>query len=81
MQLVNGCLTNCRQLDPNAFEYTMKEINGIFEDAEKFTCATFCESCLGFLTANLYWACRDSRYERVSVGVADQGLAGFLNFL
>jgi len=70
------------RIDPNAFEYTIKELNNYFEDAEKFTCGTFCESCVGFFTANLYWLCRDSRYEtalkRLSKFIAEQNQCVYL---
>jgi len=70
------------RIDPKAFDYTLKEINEIFEEAEQFTCTAFCESCLGFITANLYWFCRDSRYEkalkRISKFIAEQNQCVYL---
>jgi hypothetical protein len=54
------------QIDPSCFEYTMQKINGMFEEAERFDCMTFVESCLGCLTGGLYILCTDSKYEKVS---------------
>ena len=44
----------------------MNQINGMFEEAEDFNCTTFCESVVGFVTANMIYMCKDTRYERVS---------------
>lgn len=44
---------------------TIKDINTMFEEAEEFDCTTFCESCLGYLTANLIYLCTDTKYDKV----------------
>ncbi|CAL8114950.1 unnamed protein product [Orchesella dallaii] len=52
------------RIDPAVFEKTIKDINTMFEEAEEFDCTTFCESCLGYLTANLIYLCTDTKYDK-----------------
>lgn len=54
------------QIDQAVFVDTIKDINAMFEEAEEFDCTTFCESCLGYLTANLIYLCTDTKYDKVS---------------
>jgi len=52
------------RIDQATYDYTITQINSLFEEAETFNCGTFCESCLGFLTANLIYFCKDTKYEK-----------------
>ena len=53
------------QIEQRDFETTINYINSIFDEAEEFNFSAFCESCLGYLTANILYLLKDTRYEKV----------------
>ncbi|CAG7824384.1 unnamed protein product [Allacma fusca] len=70
------------RIDQATYEFTLNQINAYFQDAENFDCNTFCESCLGFITANLVYFCRDTKYEkclkRLSKFISEQNTRVYL---
>ncbi|XP_074642253.1 golgin subfamily A member 7B-like isoform X2 [Tubulanus polymorphus] len=52
------------KIERAAFEYTMSQLNAMFEDAEKLSSRTYCESCLACMTAYLSYLCMDTYYEK-----------------
>ena len=54
------------QIDHEAFENTMTELNAMYDEAEKLGGITYCESCFACLTAYLSYLCMETYYEKVS---------------
>lgn len=46
------------------FEYTVSQINCMFEEAESYTCKTCSQTLLGYFTVGFIYNCWDSKYER-----------------
>ncbi|XP_051153132.1 golgin subfamily A member 7 [Leptopilina boulardi] len=52
------------RIDRQAFEYTIKQLNNYFVEAERASCSTYCESCLACLTGYLIYICTETHYEK-----------------
>ncbi|XP_033221014.1 golgin subfamily A member 7 [Belonocnema kinseyi] len=52
------------KIDRQAFEYTIKQLNNYFAEAERASCSTYCESCLACLTGYLIYICTETHYEK-----------------
>jgi hypothetical protein len=57
------------QIERQAFEYTVNQLNAIYAEAEKAGCNTYCEGCMACLTAYLIYICTETHYEKVSTFV------------
>lgn len=54
------------KIERPAFEYTVNQLNALFEEAEGGNCKTYCEGCCACITAYLMFICVESHYEKVS---------------
>lgn len=52
------------KLDRQAFEYTIKTLNSLYDEAEKASCSTYCEGCMACLTAYIIYFCTETHYEK-----------------
>ena len=57
------------QIERQAFEYTVNQLNAIYAEAEKAGCSTYCEGCMACLTAYLIYICTETHYEKVGAFV------------
>jgi hypothetical protein len=57
------------QIERQAFEYTVNQLNAIYAEAEKAGCSTYCEGCMACLTAYLIYICTETHYEKVGIFV------------
>ncbi|XP_035675021.1 golgin subfamily A member 7-like [Branchiostoma floridae] len=58
------------RIERTAFEATITRINELFGEAERVGGATYCEGCMGCLTAYLIYLCIDTHYEKVLKRIA-----------
>lgn len=54
------------QIEYQVFETTMTRLNEYFAEAEKGSCSTYCEGCIGCITAYLVYMCSETHYEKVT---------------
>ena len=54
------------QIERQAFEYTINQLNSMYIEAETLSSRTYCESCFACLTAYLAYLCMETHYEKVS---------------
>ena len=57
------------QIERQAFECTVNQLNAIYAEAEKAGCSTYCEGCMACLTAYLIYICTETHYEKVGTFV------------
>lgn len=55
------------QIERQAFEYTINQLNSMYVEAETLSSRTYCESCFACLTAYLAYLCMETHYEKVRV--------------
>ncbi|KAK9890611.1 hypothetical protein WA026_011974 [Henosepilachna vigintioctopunctata] len=64
------------RLEKQVFEATINRLNDYFAEAEKATCASYCEGCLACLTAYIIYICKETHYEKslkkISKYIAEQ---------
>ncbi|XP_017492933.1 PREDICTED: golgin subfamily A member 7B-like, partial [Rhagoletis zephyria] len=53
-------------VERQVFESTINRLNEFFAEAEKGSCSTYCEGCIGCITAYLVYMCSETHYEKVS---------------
>ncbi|KAL9891680.1 golgin subfamily A member 7 [Glossina fuscipes fuscipes] len=51
-------------IERHAFESTITRLNEFFAEAEKGSCSTYCEGCIGCITAYLVYMCSETHYEK-----------------
>jgi len=52
------------KIEREQFEYTVKMMNTMYQEAGKANCATFCEGAMACMTAYLIHFCSETRYEK-----------------
>lgn len=70
------------QIERPVFESTINRLNEFFAEAEKGTCSTYCEGCIGCLTAYLIYMCSETHYEKVisKCGILEKQQNGYVYF-
>lgn len=53
------------QIERHVFEGTIKRLNEFYAEAEEGSCGTYCEGCIGCITAYLIYMCSETHYEKV----------------
>ncbi|XP_073817231.1 golgin subfamily A member 7 [Musca autumnalis] len=51
-------------IERHVFEGTINKLNEFFAEAEKGSCSTYCEGCIGCITAYLVYMCSETHYEK-----------------
>ncbi|XP_014096083.2 golgin subfamily A member 7 [Bactrocera oleae] len=51
-------------IERQVFESTINRLNEFFAEAEKGSCSTYCEGCIGCITAYLVYMCSETHYEK-----------------
>jgi len=59
-------LYNPWQIERHVFEATINRLNEFYAEAEEGSCGTYCEGCIGCITAYLIYMCSETHYEKVS---------------
>ncbi|KAK2163763.1 hypothetical protein LSH36_74g02001 [Paralvinella palmiformis] len=57
--------SNGTPVERSVFDYTMSNLNSLYEEAEKLSGRTYCEGCCACLTAYLIYLCMDTHYEKM----------------
>jgi len=58
------------KIEREQFEYTVKMMNTMYQEAGKANCATFCEGAMACMTAYLIHFCSETHYEKCLKKVA-----------
>jgi len=53
------------QIERHVFEATINRLNEFYAEAEEGSCGTYCEGCIGCITAYLIYMCSETHYEKV----------------
>lgn len=53
------------QIERHVFEGTISRLNEFYAEAEEGSCGTYCEGCIGCITAYLIYMCSETHYEKV----------------
>ncbi|KAH8293803.1 hypothetical protein KR054_004769 [Drosophila jambulina] len=52
------------QIERHVFEATINRLNEFYAEAEEGSCGTYCEGCIGCITAYLIYMCSETHYEK-----------------
>ena len=53
------------QIDHDVFVKTIEHLNSLYDEAEKVSPGTYCESCFACLTGYLVYLCMETHYQKV----------------
>ncbi|XP_002013512.2 golgin subfamily A member 7 [Drosophila miranda] len=51
-------------IERHVFESTINRLNEFYAEAEEGSCGTYCEGCIGCITAYLIYMCSETHYEK-----------------
>ncbi|KAH8247010.1 hypothetical protein KR032_006821 [Drosophila birchii] len=51
-------------IERHVFEATINRLNEFYAEAEEGSCGTYCEGCIGCITAYLIYMCSETHYEK-----------------